>query len=91
MKIKVRRCYLNDEFALAKRIAAIVVGTHAEVQETPPELQGYKWQLHVPGNDWKMSGIEDGCVEVHYRYGGGGNQPMMDALKVVLEWMVGPQ
>ena len=92
MKISVRRCYLDDEEALAKRIAAIVVGTHAEIRENKPEDRAagmFKWELHAPSNDWKMTEIKDGFVEIHCRYGGGGNQAMMDALKIVLEWMVG--
>ena len=75
------------EEKLAERIAKVIFGhaNHVALQQS-----GYKWGLNTPGNDWKMSEIADGKVAVAYRYGTGGNEKMMEALEVFLQWALGP-
>jgi hypothetical protein len=82
----------KDEQGLVKRIARIVRWDDSGVYQ---QTSGYKWTLDVQANDWWCSGIEDGGdgkpeIKIAYRYGGGGNQPMMDSLKVLLDWILGP-
>lgn len=49
--------------------------------------------INASSNDWWASGIEqnaqgESIIKVAYRYGGGGNAPMMEALHIYLQWVV---
>ena len=85
IEIKVGKRWSDNEEALAKRIARVVA---ADDTCCGPQESGYKWTLDWRGNDWKMSGIEDGVVKVSYRYGGG-HPEMMAGLRAFLQWEVG--
>lgn len=87
--IKVAVDWRGSEADLMKRIARIVCFDDSGCVECDTSHGGYKWQLNQAGNNWWCNGIENGEITVAYRYGGGGNQPMMDALKVLLEWNFG--
>lgn len=87
--------YKAGEEAVIRRIAEIVAG-HANADQCQQKKDGYKWGLHVGGNDWWATemtteqnpehGAKMGVITVHYRYGGGGNEPMMKALETFLNW-----
>jgi hypothetical protein len=85
IRIRVGRRWKNegDEEQLAKRIARIVSYSDEACEQ---KKDGYKWALDYRGNDWWMSGIEDGYIKVAYRYG---QKEVMEGLRVFLQWAVG--
>lgn len=84
------------EEAVVRRIAEIVAG-HANAEQCQQQKDGYKWGLCVSGNDWFATemttepnpegGRDMGVITVAYRYGGGGNEQMMEALQTYLNWV----
>jgi len=71
------------EEAIVRRIAQVVRGDAALLQEKP---SGWKWNL-CPGNDWWAGRLNLDTITLSYRYGGGGNSQMMNALQVFLCWI----
>ena len=85
IEINLGRRWKDQEEALAKRIARIVASDDTCCELKP---DGYKWTLDFRGNDWWMTGIEDGKVKIAYRYGNG-HKEMMEGLRTFLQWEVG--
>lgn len=85
IEINVGKRWADNEEALAKRIARVVANDDTCCEQ---QQDGYKWTLDYRGNDWKMTGIENGIVKVSYRYGYG-HKEMMEGLRAFLQWEVG--
>ncbi len=75
------------EEAIIRRIAKTVYGSDEGVK---PNGHG-AWHLKESANDWWVMKLNEtnGIIEfeVGYRYGGGGNKPMMFALETFLNWI----
>lgn len=90
ISIKPHKRWLDNEEALARRVAAVVVGIHALPER---KTSGYEWSLHPGSNNWFMEkSREEGETDtynIYFRYGGGGNAEFMTALQTVLQWLLG--
>ena len=81
------RVYPNyKEREVVERVAQIVTGPTDEIFEKD---SGYKWSLDSSNDWWMDKDRSTGEFILAYRYGDGGNAPLMEALRRVIIWRLG--
>ena len=87
--VKVNRAWTDaGEEAIVRRVALVIIGhDKGVVKETEHGLD--RWQVDVSGNNWwaRFRTEEKKLIlDLDYRYG---SKDKMDALQLVLNWLIG--